>query len=287
VKAPDWLVAEGVLGNVGPDHQKAPLAYRRFVRQGIKASSPWDSLRGQMWLGGDAFRGRMVQRVADQNLNAVPKAQTCPDWPHRKRCLMLWRRRSVSSASRCSAARTRRLFLACGVASALRVSLVLEGGLGDGRRLPLTDLEDSGPYRAHRTVGPDSDTPRKVQSQALTWQSCFWSVPDGSGQARQEDPEIRREGSDLARSLGRGNLARRHCVGARQDRSESGARPGSNRRQAGRRLNAGHSAEKVLCRDSNALSFVAGFFSLTSSGCITILAPGARAGTKAVLRTNA
>jgi len=58
---------------------KTPLAYRQFVRQGIKASSPWDSLRGQIWLGSDEFRERMAPRVADQNLDAVPNAQTRPD----------------------------------------------------------------------------------------------------------------------------------------------------------------------------------------------------------------
>jgi len=57
VKAPDWLAADGVLGNFGLDRQKAPLAYRQFVRQGTKASSPWDSLRGQTWLGSDEFSG--------------------------------------------------------------------------------------------------------------------------------------------------------------------------------------------------------------------------------------
>jgi len=76
VKAPDWLAADGVLGDY---LQKAPLAYRQFVRQGTKASSPWDSLRGQTWLGSDAFRERMAQRAADPNLDAVPKAPTRPD----------------------------------------------------------------------------------------------------------------------------------------------------------------------------------------------------------------
>jgi hypothetical protein len=78
-KAPDWLAADWVLGNFGLDLPKAQRAYRRFVREGHKAVSPRDSLRGQIWLGGEAFRERMVQRIAGQDLEAVPKDQTRPD----------------------------------------------------------------------------------------------------------------------------------------------------------------------------------------------------------------
>ena len=79
VKAPDWLALDRVLDHFGSGLREAQLAYRRFVREGIAAASPWEALRGQIWLGSDAFRKRMARRVAGQNLEAVPKAQTRPD----------------------------------------------------------------------------------------------------------------------------------------------------------------------------------------------------------------
>lgn len=47
----DWLLAQ-----FGGDEGVAVRSYRRFVADGIGASSPWDSLSGPDVLGGDAFR---------------------------------------------------------------------------------------------------------------------------------------------------------------------------------------------------------------------------------------
>lgn len=78
---PQWLQADWVLANFGADRDGARAAYRQFVAAGVEAESPWESLRGQIWLGGEGFRERMGRMVAEQDLTAVPRAQTCPQRP--------------------------------------------------------------------------------------------------------------------------------------------------------------------------------------------------------------
>lgn len=50
----DWVIAQ-----FGTEEGVAVRSYRRFVADGIGASSPWDSLAGPDVLGGDAFRDRL------------------------------------------------------------------------------------------------------------------------------------------------------------------------------------------------------------------------------------
>jgi len=50
-----WLTTDWVLGHFGRQRVRAQAAYRRFVAQGVKATSPWQALRGQMYLGTDTF----------------------------------------------------------------------------------------------------------------------------------------------------------------------------------------------------------------------------------------
>ena len=78
---PAWLRADWVLRQLDADPETARAVYRRFVAEGIDADSPWQSLRGQIWLGGEDFRKRMSALVARQDLNAIPKEQTRPDRP--------------------------------------------------------------------------------------------------------------------------------------------------------------------------------------------------------------
>jgi len=78
---PSWLRVDWVLDNFAVDRDAGQAAYRRFVAEGTAAASPWEALRGQIWLGGKAFRQRMSGLVAQQNLEAVPKMQTHPERP--------------------------------------------------------------------------------------------------------------------------------------------------------------------------------------------------------------
>jgi REP element-mobilizing transposase RayT len=78
---PPWLRADWLLRQLDANPETARAAYRRFVAKGMDADSPWQSLRGQIWLGGEDFRIRMSVLVARQDLNAIPKEQTRPDRP--------------------------------------------------------------------------------------------------------------------------------------------------------------------------------------------------------------
>jgi REP element-mobilizing transposase RayT len=79
--APACLQVDWVLANFGADRSSARAAYRRFVAAGIDADSPWQELRGQIWLGSDRFRERMARMLEGQDLEAVPSAQTHPERP--------------------------------------------------------------------------------------------------------------------------------------------------------------------------------------------------------------
>ena len=73
---PSWLDADWVLGELGGRHPVR--AYERFVQQGVGRDSPWRNLKGQIWLGNDAFLRRM-ERLADSKPAAeVPRVQRRP-----------------------------------------------------------------------------------------------------------------------------------------------------------------------------------------------------------------
>jgi REP element-mobilizing transposase RayT len=71
VAAPSWLHADWVLSQLGGRNPAA--AYERFVRQGIGEHSPWEKLRGQIWLGSEAFIERMQRRAVNLPLQEVAK----------------------------------------------------------------------------------------------------------------------------------------------------------------------------------------------------------------------
>jgi len=56
--SPDWFASELLM-----EHFGSAEAYIRFVEDGMKCSSPWDELQGQIWLGGESFRTQMQQRI--------------------------------------------------------------------------------------------------------------------------------------------------------------------------------------------------------------------------------
>ncbi len=78
---PDWLAVDGVLGQFGGDEQTARIHYQRFVTAGIATESPWQALRGQMWLGSVAFREKMQGLIEDKPLTGIPRQQAQPTRP--------------------------------------------------------------------------------------------------------------------------------------------------------------------------------------------------------------
>ena len=77
-RAPDWLAVGEVLGLFDRERRAAQRAYRQFVREGIGQPSPWAKLRGQIFLGSEAFLARMERLVRGQHVANVPVAQTQP-----------------------------------------------------------------------------------------------------------------------------------------------------------------------------------------------------------------
>ena len=76
--APEWLAVGEVLGLFDRGRRAAQRAYRQFVREGIGQPSPWTKLRGQIYLGGEAFLARMERLVRGRHVANVPAAQTQP-----------------------------------------------------------------------------------------------------------------------------------------------------------------------------------------------------------------
>lgn len=79
VASPAWLDADWVLSQLGGRNPAA--TYERFVRQGIGGDSPWEQIKGQIWLGNEAFLKRMERLADGKPLTNVPRAQRHPARP--------------------------------------------------------------------------------------------------------------------------------------------------------------------------------------------------------------
>ncbi|MBK1629939.1 addiction module toxin RelE [Thiohalocapsa halophila] len=74
--APGWLETDAVLRAFSEERQAAVSGYRRFVAAGIGAASPWQGLKGQIYLGSEQFVERMQARIDPKRpLREVPKRQ--------------------------------------------------------------------------------------------------------------------------------------------------------------------------------------------------------------------
>lgn len=73
---PAWLATDPILSAFGQRRTQALEAYRSFVVAGKNQPSPWASLRNQIYLGSDAFVGKMQRKVeAVRDLTEVPAIQ--------------------------------------------------------------------------------------------------------------------------------------------------------------------------------------------------------------------
>jgi len=70
--APEFLSTDWILEQFGKSRSRAQQHYREFVRDGM-ASRPWDDLRGQIFLGSQAFIQKHASAKA--NLKEIPRAQ--------------------------------------------------------------------------------------------------------------------------------------------------------------------------------------------------------------------
>ncbi len=77
-KAPAWLDTDWILGQFSRDRPNAIRAYVDFVRAGSSQPSIWDKLRGQVFLGGDAFLERIRSLTDKKDLSEIPRVQKRP-----------------------------------------------------------------------------------------------------------------------------------------------------------------------------------------------------------------
>ena len=78
---PGWLSDDAIVRLFGDDLQLARGRYRDFVHEGGNASSPWQLVRGQIFLGTERFLQDMEARAAQVNLTNVPRAHRFPSRP--------------------------------------------------------------------------------------------------------------------------------------------------------------------------------------------------------------
>jgi REP element-mobilizing transposase RayT len=78
---PRWLDTKGVLELFSHDETEAHAQYRLFVLDGIGGPSPWEKIKGQIWLGSKEFLEDMDGRINKESINNVPITQTVPTRP--------------------------------------------------------------------------------------------------------------------------------------------------------------------------------------------------------------
>jgi AraC-like DNA-binding protein len=72
VSVPPFLTTDWILEQFGKKRSQAQKQYREFVRDGM-ASRPWDDLKGQIYLGSEAFIENHAARK--KNIKEIPRAQ--------------------------------------------------------------------------------------------------------------------------------------------------------------------------------------------------------------------
>ena len=77
VPAPAWRITDWILGQFGRQRGEAMARFRDFVRAGIGLTGLWKGLRGQIYLGSDAFLEQM-QALPNDTLAEIPYAQRRP-----------------------------------------------------------------------------------------------------------------------------------------------------------------------------------------------------------------
>ena len=81
--APPWLTVDWILGDFAGVPDGTRKAYRDYVADGKDASSPWEQVRAQMYLGSEAFLKEMAEWVRALPADQVPQEMLRPDRPSR------------------------------------------------------------------------------------------------------------------------------------------------------------------------------------------------------------
>lgn len=67
----DWILLQ-----FGRERKKAERRYREFVREGLKAETPWKEIKGQIYLGNEEFIDRIKRLIkGKETLKEIPRIQ--------------------------------------------------------------------------------------------------------------------------------------------------------------------------------------------------------------------
>lgn len=80
VPCPPWVNAHCVLALFG-EGAAARRAYERFVAKGLDHPSPWQALKGQVYLGSEVFHAQMKKRLSGKSPRGVPRRRINPVRP--------------------------------------------------------------------------------------------------------------------------------------------------------------------------------------------------------------
>jgi putative transposase len=79
---PELLCTDWLLAQFGVERTEAQRRYRRFVAEGVKHPAPWESLRGQIFLGQASFVETMRAALTGaRTLHEIPRQQRYADRP--------------------------------------------------------------------------------------------------------------------------------------------------------------------------------------------------------------
>lgn len=78
-----WLAVDGLLAAFAEQRSLAQSRYAQFVKEGMQADTPWKQIKGQVFLGDEAFVQRMQECLAAENRDDVqiPFVQRRPSPP--------------------------------------------------------------------------------------------------------------------------------------------------------------------------------------------------------------
>jgi len=75
-KAPGYLTTDWILGHFSKNKTEAQKLYRKFVKEGINANSPWNELQGQILLGEKTFIEKYLKRLhGKEQIKEIPRIQ--------------------------------------------------------------------------------------------------------------------------------------------------------------------------------------------------------------------
>jgi hypothetical protein len=77
-EVPIFLKVDWMLSQFGRDKRAARERYRKFVAEGVKRGSPWENLKGQIFLGTEEFVSRLrvlLEKKVKVKVKEAPRAQ--------------------------------------------------------------------------------------------------------------------------------------------------------------------------------------------------------------------